>query len=120
MDETWCLFDGELLDDELHELWARFTRGVRVLVLSDSCHSGTVTRMAYDELATRGIVARPVSGSGGTDLPKFRAMPDEVALRTYRKNRDFYRKIANAIPDTSPRSARQCASSLGVRTTSCR
>ena len=43
-DETWCLFDGQVLDDELHELWYLFAAGVRVLVVSDSCHSATVAR----------------------------------------------------------------------------
>jgi metacaspase-1 len=43
-DETWCLFDGQLIDDELYFELSRFAAGVRVLVLSDSCHSGTVTR----------------------------------------------------------------------------
>ena len=44
LDETWCLYDGQLLDDELKELWCLFRKGVRVVVLSDSCHSGSVTK----------------------------------------------------------------------------
>ena len=43
-DETWCLYDGQLIDDELYFELSRFAAGVRILVLSDSCHSGTVTR----------------------------------------------------------------------------
>ena len=43
-DETWCLYDGQLIDDELYLELSRFAAGVRILVLSDSCHSGTVTR----------------------------------------------------------------------------
>lgn len=43
-DETWCLYDGQLVDDELYVELSRFHAGVRILVLSDSCHSGTVTR----------------------------------------------------------------------------
>lgn len=45
LDETWCLYDGQLLDDELYDAWTRFRPGVRILVLSDSCHSGTVMRL---------------------------------------------------------------------------
>ena len=41
-DETWCLYDGELIDDELYAALKQFVRGVRIFVLSDSCHSGTV------------------------------------------------------------------------------
>ncbi len=50
-DETWVLFDRELVDDELHELYNRFRLGVRIVVLSDSCHSGTVTRALYERTA---------------------------------------------------------------------
>ena len=45
-DETWCLYDGQLIDDELYFELSKFAAGVRILVLSDSCHSGTVTREA--------------------------------------------------------------------------
>ena len=43
-DETWCLYDGQLIDDELYVELSKFAAGVRILVLSDSCHSGTITR----------------------------------------------------------------------------
>ncbi len=98
-DETWCLYDGELLDDELWELWSGFEKDVRVLVLSDSCHSGTVVRMAYDELARTGVTRQPVSRSNGHADPVFRAMPDDVALKTYRENQKFYDKVAAALPE---------------------
>jgi len=45
LDETWCLYDGQLLDDELHGAWMKFRPGVRILLFSDSCHSGTVLKM---------------------------------------------------------------------------
>ncbi len=40
--ETWCLYDGQLLDVELVELLSRFEKGVRILLLSDSCNSGGI------------------------------------------------------------------------------
>ncbi len=45
-DEAWCLFDGVLLDDRLHELLSGFAAGVRILVVSDSCYAGTMLRSA--------------------------------------------------------------------------
>lgn len=87
-DETWCLYDGELVDDELYALFSKFAKGVRVLVCSDSCHSGTVTKMAYFQgtLPARSAGLNP----GGT---KYRFMPPDVALRTYRQNQAFYDKL---------------------------
>lgn len=43
-DETWLLFNDMLIDDELNALFAKFAKDVRILVFSDSCHSGTVTK----------------------------------------------------------------------------
>src|SRR5262245_38995569 len=44
-DETWVLWDRMLIDDELYQLFSQFAAGVRIFMLSDSCHSGTVARM---------------------------------------------------------------------------
>jgi metacaspase-1 len=55
LDETWCLFDGELIDDEIYHYLGLFAAGVRILVLSDSCHSGSVTRDAISRSRTRTI-----------------------------------------------------------------
>lgn len=44
LSETWVLHDRQLIDNELYELWGAFAAGVRVVVISDSCHSGTVSR----------------------------------------------------------------------------
>jgi hypothetical protein len=44
LSETWVLWDRQLIDNELYALWGLFEPGVRVIVISDSCHSGTVTR----------------------------------------------------------------------------
>lgn len=45
-DETWCLYDRQLIDDELFEAFNAFDADVRILMFSDSCHSGTVARFA--------------------------------------------------------------------------
>ena len=88
-DETWCLYDGEFADDELYALWRKFRAGVRILVFSDSCHSGTVTKLAYYQGTARGmgVTSREV---------RYRFMPPDVALRTYRKNKAFYDRILKA------------------------
>ncbi len=83
-DETWVLYDRELIDDELFALWGRFKPGVRIFALSDSCHSGTVTRE----------MPRFRRANAGEKLPKRqRFMPPDVALRTYRRHKKLYDSI---------------------------
>ena len=86
-DETWCLYDGQLVDDELYALLGLFRAGVRILVLSDSCHSGTVVKMVYySKLSTsQSLIA--------TESPVYRAMPNEVAMRVYQANKATYDPI---------------------------
>ena len=78
-DETWCLYDAQLLDDELYFELSRFAAGVRILVLSDSCHSGTVTRK----------IAPPPPPTG----QRSKLMPEAVARRVYAEHQAFYDKL---------------------------
>lgn len=45
-DETLCLWNRMLSDDEIAILFGAFKPGVRVVCFFDSCHSGTVSRSA--------------------------------------------------------------------------
>lgn len=102
-DETWCLFDGELIDDELFHLWTRFAAGVRVLVFSDSCHSGTVTRAARGTLDTE--AAAEELRAFDIQTPAFRFLPPEIARRTYLANKAFYDQLGNSIPSETGKPA---------------
>lgn len=94
MDETWCLFDGEVVDDEIFLELSKIPKGVRVLVLSDSCHSGTVTKAAFYRSNNNFLISRNnFFVHDQEELPKYRAMPLSIAGRTYRDNREFYDKI---------------------------
>ncbi len=82
-DETWCLFDGQLIDDELYYELSKFKAGVRIFVLSDSCHSGTVVR-----------AGRP---QPGTPAQRPRIMPPAVGMRVYAAHKTFYDKLQNDV-----------------------
>jgi hypothetical protein len=83
LDETWCLFNGQLIDDELYFELSRFAAGVRILVLSDSCHSGTVVR-----------AGRPPAG---TPEQRPRIMPPTVGMRVYAENQAFYDQLQRDV-----------------------
>lgn len=85
LDETWVLYDRQLIDDELWALWAEFPAKVRVAVLSDSCHSGTVSRA-------------PQITPGGVLPPATRQMPPRVAEEDGRRRAALYRRIQKAVP----------------------
>jgi hypothetical protein len=96
-DETWCLYDGEIVDDELYQLYARFVEGVRVFVLSDSCHSGSVIKQ-YRDIASRSGTEVLNSRDGAIDAVRPRTMPPDVALRVYRQNREEYDSYLKQFP----------------------
>jgi len=98
LDETWVIYDRELVDDELYAMWSRFRPGVRVFVLSDSCHSGTMTKAMFlnpapflPHLETR------VRASTGPDLrPKF--LPPDVQSKIYKERATLYDAIRQKTP----------------------
>jgi metacaspase-1 len=88
-DETWVLYDRQLVDDELYALFGRFRAGVRIFMLSDSCHSGSVARDIFDA-AIPHVVERAM-----VDAPKPRTkeLPLEVQNGTNRANAAEYDRI---------------------------
>jgi hypothetical protein len=103
-DETWCLYDGEIVDDELNDAYAKFAKGVRVLILSDSCHSGSVAKMAYYR-----STPRTLQTATDEHPQRFRVMPDQVALKTYRENRAFYDPILSNVKTRDARAQVQAS-----------
>jgi hypothetical protein len=93
LDETWCLYDGQLVDDELYAVWATFAPDVRILVLSDSCHSGTVVRLSP---SSPGLRSRPAAQRAFAP----RAMPQEVVARAYRAQKELYDGLQAEKPKT--------------------
>ena len=86
IDETLCLYDGQVIDDELYVLWSQFPADVRILLVYDCCHSGTTARSR--------LLDEALAGSPGPAATP-RAMPLSVASRVMRRNRSFYRTLAD-------------------------
>lgn len=88
-DETWLCYDRQLIDDELFDLYARFKPGVKILIFSDSCHSGTVSRAA--------AVASPLNDAVREMIKSLklreRVVPGPVLRSTYQANEPQYKKL---------------------------
>ncbi|WP_111672679.1 caspase family protein [Algoriphagus litoralis] len=76
--ESWCLYDRCFIDNEINSLLGGFTSGVRVLLISDSCHSGSIAKI-------------------------FPGLPSNINIKSvsgvYERNKGFYDGI---LRDVSP------------------
>ena len=76
-DECLCPYDirtkGPITDDEMFDLFNARQQGVKVFMISDSCHSGTVARFAP-------IVTPPTIKGKGAPQRKVRFLPPLVFL----------------------------------------
>ncbi|MDB5868086.1 MAG: peptidase caspase catalytic subunit p20 [Polaromonas sp.] len=89
-DETWVLWDRQLLDDELEGLWASFEAGVRIFVLSDSCHSGTVARMMSFKRKFRSTEFAALYERAVDSPPRIRAADPAAVHANYMAHKSEY------------------------------
>lgn len=90
-DEALCAHDGLILDDEIREIVAELTPGARLTVISDSCHSGSVTRATVERSAV--VQARNATLDTWA-IPRFSPPEDAMlalqAVRLPVRRRMFY------------------------------
>ncbi|MGC4042068.1 MAG: caspase family protein [Flavobacterium sp.] len=86
MDETWCLYDRQFLDDELYRWFSKFNEGVKILIFSDSCHSGSIAKM---ELKSD----KEKAADKNTGNLKSRLAPMDVLIKTYESNKKEYNDV---------------------------
>ena len=90
LDETWVLYDRMVIDDELYLVWSQFAAGVRIFVLSDSCHSGTaIKQMIVPNIPFNANWA----SRDGDGLTLFKLIPQQNADANYKIYKDQYDSI---------------------------
>ena len=57
-DEAICLYGGLMIDDEIRSILKQVKEGVKVTFISDSCHSGTVTRAFLSAINNYDVYAK--------------------------------------------------------------
>jgi hypothetical protein len=83
-DQAFCLYDRMLVDDEVVDLWPTFADRVRVVLLIDSCYSGTSQKAEaeyrskkageFRSGAREDPLARLATRSAGADEVRIRAL----------------------------------------------
>lgn len=96
-DETLCLHDRMMVDDELQTLLAAFAAGVRVVVLTDACHSGSMTRAMLTENLLASAGPGIPWGIGPARPAVFRSLDEATARRVYRSHAGLYEGVARAV-----------------------
>jgi metacaspase-1 len=95
-DECLCPYDinanGPLTDDDLFDLYSARQQDVRILMISDSCHSGSVARFAP-------ITTPPTIRGKGAPVGKVRFLPPTVFLS---KRESSKLGLRRAIRSSSP------------------
>ena len=104
LDETWALFDAQVIDDELYLAYSRFAAGVRVLILSDSCHSGSVNKATHyvskspaDYLGDNQVNYQHNYKQGRVVASSYRNVPIPVVQHTFNANRAYYEDIMRTL-----------------------
>ncbi|WP_405982805.1 caspase family protein [Streptomyces sp. NBC_00158] len=97
-DETWVLYDRQFIDDELYAHFAAFAPGVRILLLSDSCHSGTVSRDVSHFLDDAELVRAFDTSDPSEVRARIRALPQDAQFRNYQRDQELYDGIQRSVP----------------------
>jgi metacaspase-1 len=95
-DECLCPWDigskGEITDDELYDLYISKAPGVKLVIFSDSCHSGTVSRFAN-------ISTPPTTTGKNPPIRKVRFLPPSTFLKPKEVNKlGFLRPMRRSSP----------------------
>lgn len=80
-DETWCLFDRHMTDDEILFRISGFKRDTTIIIISDSCHSGILPKSVMGSVLASELM------SAKNELMVAKNGPNLVVDRSNRFNR---------------------------------
>ena len=81
--ESWCLWDGKLLDDDIVAAIRAFAPGVRIVMVNDQCHSGGIFAGTDRALRFSGILRGEFGDVRSPSLIQFAACRAEESSIGY-------------------------------------
>jgi len=105
-DQTWCLYDRQWIDDESVLIFSQLPKGTRVLLISDSCHSGTVAKsLTTSGFQNDGSQFIPELGQSLNDYLKNNNLRSKKLTKTnssfvVKENLKFYTSLFKNLPQT--------------------
>ena len=98
-DQTWCLYDRMLIDDEIFQALKTFKKGVKICMISDSCHSGTIAKDlgTPEETTQEQLVIKKREEFMEEYNLKSRAMKSGVAQKLYQLHHATYHSIYEKV-----------------------
>ncbi|MEZ4943630.1 MAG: S8 family serine peptidase [Saprospiraceae bacterium] len=101
MDETWCLYDRQVVDDELHLAFSKFREGVRISVIADCCHSGTALKVAAATVTATEVASINLRHNQENAMERAGYLPRRLSQRDaaniFSKNNALYSGILQKI-----------------------
>ncbi len=86
LDETWCMYDRMLIDDEIYDAFAKYEEGVKIWVILDSCHSGTAAK----------VMGLPTGAINDRDSKLY---PVEKSQAVFDANPDMHENLKDIVID---------------------
>ncbi|MCY1022352.1 caspase family protein [Pyxidicoccus sp. MSG2] len=97
--EAWCLHDGMLPVQAVYAKLALLREDVRVFLLTDTCHTGTVARIPYELLrSTMELEKEAAARPPPRRMPVFRLLPEGIVRRTFSQHRADYMALLSQLP----------------------
>lgn len=93
LDETLCLYDRMLIDDEIYAALATYPSGCSIIMISDSCHSGTVLKGTNLEIYLAGYKNFLGASKSEHSMAAAKSAPPDITFPLYAKHASVYEGI---------------------------
>lgn len=99
-DEALCLYDKLLIDDDIRSLFDSLSEGVSLTFISDSCHSGTVTRTFLETLYDDEVYCKARYLPPEDDEEVFDVAPSAVSKKLFMPQDDMNEVLVTGCTST--------------------